>query len=89
MAIVITDEGATIKIVNGTRELYVSKTGASVSSNGNSVYINAYEVDDYRIKHSEVSSPVTESASALAAILEGYLETGSDSPDLATNVFAI
>lgn len=75
MAILITDDGATIKvIIDGASAKYISKAGAKVHVEENNVIYTDNENNQYTWDYRQVSTPSSASADALATTVQGYLD---------------
>lgn len=80
MAILITDDGQTLKVVvHGADPKYINKEGLDVSIQGDFVILQEDAGNQYKFKYTDVSTPSSASAAALASTLQGYLDTASPS----------
>jgi len=90
MAIAITDDGSTLKIVDGTNIAYVSKDGLTISKSGDYIFIQENDGSNYKYLYTDVTTPSSASAAELAATLEGYMEgnTTSNTPSIKSSTTA-
>lgn len=79
MAILITDDGNTLKVViDGASPKYLSKSGAKVHVEGSNVVFTDNENNQYNWLYTNVSTPSNSSADDLANTIQNYLDTSAD-----------
>ncbi len=88
MAVQITDDGATLKIVWPEGTKYISKSGLTITVEGDYVVILDEDQVQYRYTYQEVSTPSSASAAALANTLQNYLDTNQQYADQTTGTTA-
>lgn len=85
MSIQITDNGQTIKIVNGSKIDYVNKGNMNITVNGDYVFIEEGDGEQHNILFTDVTVPVVGDVETLASTLVGYIENTSDASVSSSN----